>query len=183
MSGVEATVVPALDRIRLVFPLRPYLSRDVTVTAWSDVTRPARGTVLEVLGRRAPVALTEVRGSRRFDLTVVTEDPAAADALELALSFGDVVLLQTPPGCVVPGPLYAFVGDAATARRTARGARRYLTLPLTEVAAPDPALAGSSITCLGVLGAYATCADLLAAFDSVLSLLQSVSDPLDEVVG
>ncbi len=180
---VDTTIVPALDRARLVFPLRPYLNRDLTVTGWSEVTRPARGAVFEVLGRRLPVAVTEVRGSRRFDVTVVVADQAAADDLELALSFGDVAFFQVPPGHPMPGPLYAAVGDVSTAKRSQTGRRRFLTLPLTEVAAPDPALAGASITWQGVLGAYPSWADVLAAHESWLSLVSSVSDAEDEVVG
>lgn len=180
---VDTTITPDLTRARLVFVTRPYLNRDITVTAWSEVTRPARGQVFEVLGRRLPVAVTEVRGSRRFDVTVVVPDQAAADDLELALSFGEVAFFQVPPGHPLPGPLYAAVGDVATAKRSQTGRRRYVTLPLVEVAAPDPALAGSSITWQGVIGAFPTWADVLAAHDTWLSLLSSVSSPEDEVVG
>lgn len=181
--SVYATITPLLDRARLVFPLRPYLDRDVVITAWSEVTRPSRGAVFEVLGRRLPVAVTEVRGSRRFDITCVVDDQAAADSLELAVSFGDVCFLHTPPGHPVPGPLYAAIGDVSTAKRSQTGRRRYVTLPLVEVAAPDPALSGTTITCRGVLGGWSTCADLLAAFASILDLLQASSYPEDEVVG
>ncbi len=162
---------------------RPYLNRRVTVAGFSDVVAPARGGVFDVLGRRLPVAVTDVRGSRRYELTLVAADAAEASAIEFALSFGDTMLLHVPAGCVVPASMHVFVGDLATSRHSARATRRFLSLPLTEVDAPAAGVVGATITWQGVMNAYPTWADLLAAQASWLTLLESISAPSDEVVG
>lgn len=180
------TVTAALAQVWLKSPTRPFLNRPVTVVDFGDVTSPARGGVLEVVGRRLPVAVTEVRGSRRYDLVLRAVDRAEADAIELFLSFGDVVYVQVPAACSVPRSMYAFVGDSA-ARRAARhdSPVRYVSLPLTEVDAPDPTIVGFTITWAGVQSTWATWADLLAdpAVPTWLDVQQYVADPNDEITG
>jgi phosphoribosylformylglycinamidine (FGAM) synthase PurS component len=183
LGTARVLITPALGSVWLKNVARPYLNRAVTVTGFSDVAMPARGAVFEVLGRRDPIAVTEVRGSKRFELELMAADAAEAEAIELALSFGDTLFLHVPAGCGVPGSMHAFVGDVTVARRAQRAVRRYLTLPLTQVAAPAGAVVGSTVTWQGVLSAYPTWADLLAAKASWLDVLQSVSAPADEVVG
>lgn len=184
LGTLTGTVTPALGTVWLKNVGRPYLNRAVVVTGFGDVTAPARGGVFEVLGRRLPVAVTDVRGSRRYDLEVRASDLEIADAIELALSFGDPMFVHVPADCVVPRSMYAFVGDVTQARRGKHDTTvRYFTLPLTEVDAPEASVVGSTVTCAGILAAFATCADVLAAFPTVLDMLDYVSDPVDEVVG
>lgn len=176
------SVTPVLDAVWLKSPARPFLNRAVTVTDFSPVQTPARGGVLEVLNRRLPVAITEVRGSRRFDLTLMATDGDEADALELFLSFGDVVFLHVPADCAVPGSLYAYVGDVTRSRASTRGVRRFFTLPLVECAAPDPAIAGYTVTWAGLMAGFADWTAVTAAFPTWLDVMQHVSAPEDEVV-
>jgi len=176
--------VPVLDGVWLKSIARPFLNRIVTVHDYSDVTRPARGAVFDVLGRRDRVAVTEVRGARELEITLKASTLAEVDELETFLSFGDVVLLQPPAGSHVPGPLYAWVGDVVRSKGGQHQLElRFLTLPLTEVAAPDPAVVGYTATIAGILAAFATCADVLATFATCQALLEWVSDPEDEIVG
>lgn len=183
LGTVSVVITPVLTSVWLKNVARPYLNRAVTVAGFSDVALPARGAVFDVLGRRRPVAVTEVRGSRRYELTLAAVDAVEAEAIELALSFGDTVFLHTPAGCAVPGSMHAYVGDVTVSRTAARGVRRYLSLPLTEVDGPAAEVVGATITWQGVLSAYPTWADLIAAQASWLTLLQSISDPGDEVIG
>lgn len=183
LGTARVVLTPVLTSVWLKNVARPYLNRAVTVTGFSDVARPARGAVFDVLGRRLPVAVTEVRGSRRYELTLAAADAGEAEAIELALSFGETVFLHTPAGCAVPGSMHAYVGDVTTSRTSTRGVRRYLSLPLTEVDAPAAEVVGATITWQGVLAAYPTWADLLAAKATWLDLLESISDPGDEVIG
>lgn len=181
---VTATVTPVLTGVWLKNITRPYLNRIVRVHQYSDIDRPARGGILEVLGRRDPVAITDVRGSRRFDLVLRADTADEVEALELALSFGDTVYLQPPAGSPVPGPLHAFVGDVNISKGGEHQLElRFLTLPLTEVEAPDETILGSTITWAGVTGAYATWAEVAAAKATWLALMESISEPADEVVG
>lgn len=184
VGTARAVVTPALGAVWLINVARPYLNRIVTVHQYSDITRPARGGVLDVLGRRDPVAITDVRGSRRFDLTLKADTTEEVEALDLALSFGDPVFLQVPAGSPVPGPMHAFVGDVTISKGGEHQYElRFLTLPLTEVDAPAAGIVGATVTNAGILSAFATCADVLAFFATCLDLLQYVSNPVDEVVG
>lgn len=178
------TINPTLTELWLRSPVRPFLDQPVVVTDWSEVSRPSRGAVYEVLGRRLPVAVTEVRGSRRFDLTLRAADTAAVAELALALSFGDTMYLHVPAGCLVPSSGHFHVGDVGERRPPKHDSQaRYFTLPLTEVDAPDPSITGSTVTWAGVVSAYATWADVIAARATWLALMQSISAPADEVVG
>lgn len=184
LDTIAATqVTPAQPLTWLRSILRPYLDRPVTVTDWSEVETPARGGVFEVLSRRTPVAVTELRGSRRFVLTLDAADATEADALDDFLSFGDVVLLQTPsPACPVPS-VYAYVGDVKREIVSRKSPRRRLELPLTEVAAPDPSIVGYGATWGGVVAAFATWTTVTTTFATWTALGQYVSLPTDEIVG
>lgn len=175
-------VTPVLTATWLKSIYRPFLNRTVVVTAWSEVASAARGGVLQVMSRREPVAVTDLRGARTWSLELMAADDEEADAIELALSFGDVLLFQGPAGCPVPDG-YVWVGDTTRARRATYGTRRYLTLPLTEVAAPDPSVVGYTVTWAGIVAAYATWTTLGAAKATWLAVNQTVSTPTDEVVG
>lgn len=178
------TVTPNLDSIWLKSITRPFLNQPVTVTDFSEVALPSRGATFQVIGRRAEVAVTEVRGSRRYSLRVMADDLDEAEALELALSFGDVMLVHVPDGCVVPRSIYASVGDVVVARPPRHDSeRRYFSLPLTEVAAPAAELVGYTATYGGLASAFATYAALAAALPTYLDVAQYVASPSDETVG
>jgi hypothetical protein len=178
----SATVTPGMDRVWLKNPQRPYLNRPVTVVGWSDIERPARSGVFDIVGRSFPLAVTELRGSRRYTLTLTTPDLDAHDDLDGVLGAGEPVLLHVPAGCPFPGG-YWVVGTTAVRRPAGRrSARRYFDLPLTEVAAPDGTLVGSTITWQGVINQYATWADLIAAEPTWSDVLDAIGTPADVVV-
>lgn len=179
-----ATVTPALSAIWLKSIARPFLNRTVTVVDFSEVALPNRGGTFQALGRRAEVAVTEVRGSRRYSLRVRTETLDEAAELETALSFGDVALVQVPDGCVVPRSMYAAVGDVTIGRAPKHDSEvRYFTLPLLEVAAPAVELVGATATWAGIVSAFATWATVQSNFATWLDVTQYVAAPSDEIVG
>jgi hypothetical protein len=177
----SATITPNLDTIWIKNVARPFLNRAVEVVGWSDVTQPARGGVFDVIGRSDPVAVTDKRGSRRYDLTVRQPDPAMAEDFRLCLAAGDPVLVHVPPTCDVPG-MYAAIGDVTIRRTSARGVMRFFTLPLIEVAAPNPEVIGAAITCQTILSSYATCTALLAGETDCADVLEGIGSPSDVIV-
>jgi hypothetical protein len=184
LGTVYAVITPVLDVVWLKSPARPFLNRTVTVVGFSDVVTPSRGGVLEVAGRRLPVAITEVRGSRQYELTLRAATAEEAEALELFLSFGDVVLVQVPDDCVVPRSMYAQVADVTFRQVGKHDSRvRYVSLPLTEVDEPDGGIVGYTVTWGGIVSAFATWADVVAEFATWLDVPQYVSNPEDEIVG
>lgn len=187
----STTITPTLTDMWLKFPLRPFLNRLVSFCNWDPETLPARGQVYEVLGRRLPVAVTEVRGSRRFGMTLATIDADEADGIALSLSFGDVAFIQSPGDDVYcalakrnyPASLYAFIGDVNLAHPMGTTPPWVVDFPCTEVAPPDPALAGSGVTWQGIINGFATWAAVQAQFGTWLLVEQYISSPDDEIVG
>lgn len=186
-----ASDTPVQSAVWLKFPLRPFLNRAITLCNWGDETRPARGQVFDVLGRRLPVAITEVRGSRRFPIMIKAVDSDEADELALSLSFGETIFLQTPDPTVVcllnmrvyPEHGYFYVEDATSGRPLDGVATWLLTLPLIEVSAPDPSVGGANSTWGGIIAQYATWQDVINAFATWADVLNFISNPLDEIVG
>jgi hypothetical protein len=105
----------------------------------------ARQGVSQVRGRRLPVVISDVRGGRTGDLTVITETADEAAALDWVLSSGSVLLLQWPPGWGQTD-MYVSVGDvqAAPIVDFADFHDRTWTLPLTEVDRPIGGVTGSA---------------------------------------
>ena len=168
------SITPGMTRVWLKNPRRPNLNTPVTVTDFGAISRPARAGVFDVIGRTTPVAVTDVRGSRRYTLTVTTPDLAAAAELDARLTQGDPVLLHVPPEAPFPGGYYV-VGDTSYDRHSKRTKRRFFDLPLTEVAAPAGTIYSQTATCADIVAAYATCADLLAAEPTCADVLGYVA--------
>jgi hypothetical protein len=167
-----ASVTPALDRIWLKSLVRPFLNRAVLVTSFTDPGRPARSDEFAVIGRTLPVAINDLRSSRRWAVELYVNNAADAQTLDFILAAGDVMLLQTPLGCQVPGG-YVQIKDTGQRHPDGRvhGAARVFQLPLVEVAPPGPDVAATIGTWASVLAAYATWDAVLAAFPTWADLL------------
>ena len=121
------TITPAIGGVWLKSIARPFLNRQVVVVDYSDVERPSRAGVFDVVGRSLPVSVSDVRGSRRWTLEVLANTLDAADDLDLLLASGDTLLVQVPAGSGVPAG-YVEVGDTRQRRTSRLGPRRVLEL-------------------------------------------------------
>jgi hypothetical protein len=178
-AGVDVfttTITPSQSGVWLKSITRPFLNRAVTVTDVSDITRPARNGVFEVIGRSYPVAVTDVRGSRRWTMTVKAETVNDADALELVFASGDPLFVQTDGAHDIPGG-YVVVGDVTRSRYGHVSARRYFELPMTEVAAPGPDVVGATSTWETLLAEFGTWTAVLAEFGTWADVAEYVADP------
>lgn len=156
---------------------RPFLNRPVAVVDHSDITLPARNGVFPVIGRAAPVAVTDVRLARQFQMTIKADTIADADAIEVVLAGGDPLFVQVPPDARdIPGG-YVVVGDAIRRRFGHVSVRRWFDLPMTTVAAPGPGVVGSTSTWETLLAEYGTWGDVLAAFGTWADVCEHVADP------
>lgn len=183
---MSAQITPVITHPWIKSIARPFLSRRLPeVESVSPISRPARVGVFDVQGRSMPIAVSSVRGSRRWDLTVITQDPDEARTLDLILASGDVLYLQVPPGSNVPSG-YVAVGDSAEQRFPGQGGKpdepRRFVLPLTEVAPPGPDVVGATVTWQTVINTYATWADVIAAHDTWADLAELIGDPEDVIV-
>jgi hypothetical protein len=176
----STTITPSMDRVWLKNPRRPNLNTKVTVTDWGTISRPARAGIFDVISRTMPVAVTDVRGSRRYELTVTTSDLGGAEELDARLAQGDPVLLHVPQGAPFPG-MYAVVGDVDIDRHSKRTLRRFFKLPLTEVAAPPGTVYSQTATYADILAAYATYAAVVAAEPTYSDVLDYIA-PAGDVI-
>lgn len=186
-GGVElgsetAALAPALGaRPWLKALSRPYLNAPVTVQDYSEVTRPGRAGLFDVVGRSFPVAVAEVRGSARYTLFVLTETPEERRHMAAILAAGEVLLLQVPATADTPAG-YLHVGAATEQRTTRRSERRIFALEVVETAAPDPAIVGATSTWETVRNNYASWGDVLAAYATWADLLELIAQPEDVIV-
>ncbi|PPS86416.1 hypothetical protein [Streptomyces sp. MH60] len=161
----DILILPAEDTdVWLKDPGLPQRSVRVTVgTPMPSWRTTARQGVNTVHGRRLPVVLSDVRGGKTGDLTVVTETTEEKAALEWVLSAGNVLLLQWPPGWG-EADMYVSVGDVSAAPMAdyAEFHDRTWTLPLTETERPIGGVVGSADrTWQTVKDSGATWADVL----------------------
>lgn len=172
------TVTPLQTGCWLKNPLRPYLNRKVTVVDFADLTRASRSGVFDIIGRTDPVGVTDLMSGRSTSVVLRTSTAAEADDLDLVLAVGEVLYLQ-PAYQAAPPTLYAVPTGLNRARPAQTSAARRFTVPLTEVAAPDPGLAAVQSTWQTVISTYATWADVVAAkatWNAVLQLVGSAGD-------
>ncbi|MGW1268199.1 hypothetical protein [Streptomyces sp. NPDC002491] len=146
--------------------------RAVVQTPMPTWKRPARQGVNVVQGRRLPVVISDVRGGKVGDLTVVTESTADKRALDWVLDSGGPLLLQWPPGWG-EDDIYVSVGEisAAPVVDYAEFSDRTWILPLTEVDRPIGGVSGSADrTWTTVAGEGDSWADVLDGVTSWLTV-------------
>lgn len=185
------TSTPSQSTVWVKFPLRPFLNFQATLCNWSPEVRVARGTVFEVLGRRLPVAVNDVRASRAFNVIFKAQDSTEAEDIELALSFGDTIYLQTPGPTTIcalnrrsyPASGYFFVEDVTSTRVVDGNPTQSIDFDVRETDGPDPAVDYSTTTWQGIINNFATWATVQAAFATWLLVEQYQSDPEDEIIG
>jgi len=182
-SDVE-DITPVLTAIWLKSVARPFLN--LTISAPLGDTwrfeRPERGGAFEVVGRSLPVAVTDVRGSKRYTLKVRTDTDQAGTDLDLLLASGDILFLHAPVGSVVPtGGVFLFAGRTAVEYPNPPDPMRFTSIPVTECAAPGPDVVGATSSWATVIATYATWADVIAANATWADLLELVGSP-DEVI-
>jgi len=137
-------ITPVLDGVWLKSISNPALNRKVTVRDWSDITRPSRTGLFQVVGAKYPIAVTEVRGSRQWTLEL-RADLAEAAAIDALLDDGGVLLVHVPADSTVPGG-YVVAGDSSEKHFEFDVPKtRFISLPLTEVAAPPPEVTGVAV--------------------------------------
>lgn len=184
-----ASILPSLgtdcgdSAIWLKSIARPFLNLPVTVVNPSSITisRPARVGIFDIVGRTNPIAVSDIRTSRRWTMFVRTETADTRDNLDLLLASGDVLLIHTPADCAVPSG-YVAVGDAQQETHPLRPLRVTHTLPCTEVAPPGPDVVGAQSTWQSVLNAYGSWSAVIAAKLTWADLLALIGSPSEVIV-
>jgi hypothetical protein len=185
LNEQTANITPTLDAVWLKSIARPFLNQTVEIVqpAGMGVTRPARTGVFDIVGRSFPVAVNDVRKSRRWTMHLRTEDDAAKGALELLLASGDVILIQVPASCDHIPHGYVTVGDYDETWHPLRPRHVLHALPVIEVAPPGAGVIGASVTWTTVINNYPDWLSLLQDQASWASTLTLVGDPGEVIVG
>jgi hypothetical protein len=153
------------ERVWLKFIPAPWTNLPVNLVLeqW-ELGQEARSTVHEVQGSSPPVVVSDLHGSTRTSIRLLTYTDVELAALRRALTQGAPAYLQVPDA--VPFPtMYVSIGRVTPRRWDSREGRRYLTtVELIEVAAPPPSVVPRSIT-WGVLAQqYQTWGEVADAF-------------------
>ena len=180
---VEITT-PVLDGVWLKNLSRPFLNRKVDFLGEEEpeVLSPSRAGVFDIVGRTYPVAVTDVRSSRRLELVARLETVPESKEFRLILAAGDPVFLHVPAEHCVLETMYAVIGDTTWRRQSAANTIRLHRLPLVEVAAPGPDIVGVTINWQGIFNTFDTWQDLIDAQASWATTLELIGTPEDVIV-
>ena len=178
-----ANITPELDAVWLKSVAHPYLNRKLWLVDVSEISSPMRGGVFDVVGRSYPVAVSDIRSSRQFSITVATDTRAEAEDFLLCLSVGGPALLHVPPDCPLPvDTMYVQVGNVTQEQPSRYSEVRIFDLDLVEIAPPGPDLVGSTITWSGVVNEFATWNAVVSSVATWNDLLSIVGKPGDVIV-
>jgi hypothetical protein len=180
-ADVQSTpVTMTLAEAHIVAVGRPNYNLAVLPEAVPETTRRARGELAQIIGRRNPVALTDVRAGLEASLTLLTVNDDESDALEEVLVEAQILFMQLPGSRF--GARYVLVGDVTETPYTGiRGADEgaVWSLDLTEVDRPGGDVSGDPLVDYQLLvDAVQSFGALLLAADTYLELRAGVGlDP------
>lgn len=172
-----------VTRAWLKHPLRPYLNTTVRVGSYEPFDHRLRGAAQSAVRRPVPIGGGDVRGGRRFVLTLKL-DAADLAGMDDLLKVGGIWYWQTP-GADVGLPAACYVQGVSAKekiRRNPQDGARWLELTLDEVAPPDVDLTAAAVSWTSIVAAYPTWADLAAAYPTWNDLLAAVADPAEVTV-
>lgn len=179
------SITPDIQDVWLKSIYQPFLNLPVTALSNFDpVTQGFRGQVFDVIGRSNPIAITDKRASRAWNLRVCTDTPQNAYKLYLLLASGDPLFLQVPGNSSLPVPSMHIIvgtGDLSMQKRHFSD-KRVWELPIREVEAPPSDIVGSTSTWQTVLNTYSTWQEVLDNHSSWADLLQLVGDGSEVIV-
>lgn len=183
VTGFTTSITQDLDQVWLKVPAAPFLNQPVNVYDRSEMTRPSRAGVFPIVGRSFPVMVGDVAGSQSYTLQLLTDTFAEERNLDFLFASGEVVYVQLPSTVeFMPGGYFASVGNVSRAPVSKVSASRIWDVPLTEIAAPGPAVVGSAYTWTSTLNEYATWSDVIADNATWADLLQRTGSPSDVIV-
>lgn len=186
LSTETASITLTLTNTWFKVIAKPFLNRTVYCIAKpGPVLRRARQGIFPIIGRSVPVAVTDIRGSREYELDVITRTTQEYKDFDLLLSTGDIIFIHTPPDSSI-ATAYIAIDDVVRAQPLS-GSRcgndwRVFTLPIIEVAAPGADVVGSIGTWQTVVNTYATWSDVIANHPTWADLLTLVGSPNDVIV-
>lgn len=152
---------------------QPSISAQFSINTIGDVTRPARLQEYVVIGRSNPVVISDVRGGRKGDITVMTTTDADRSALGLLMADGHSLFIQFTAADGFTD-MY-FVPTDTTSHRpasTSTDPTRLTTFGFIEIDSPSgliTTLPGNSYLLVTNFGTYQALYDHRASYLAVLN--------------
>lgn len=132
-------------------PARPVLNTAIDLACPPDgqvlllwpanpaVRRRARNGLFPVVGRTYPVAVTDLRLAREWQIDLRTTGVSGFGAIDTLLATGDVLFIQPPCDCLLQYPGgYVAALDISYEPHVSIAGQIDWTIPVVEVAAPGP---------------------------------------------
>jgi len=178
----EDSITPVLDQVWLKSIKYPFLNRPVDCPNYGDKTRTFRGGVFDVQGRSMPIAVTDLKRSKAWTMTILTHTLEEARDMDLILAANQVMFVHVPcedvdgcgPVAAVPGG-YVVTLDTVEHRTIAGSRTREWILPLREVVQPSAEIVGATMIWRTVLNTYGSWEALTASNPTWLDLLRDVA--------
>lgn len=127
----------------LMNPARPGQNIRVEITGFSEINNAGRTGIFEIVGRSAPVIISDIMESNSFEFTIDAATKAEAKEIAGRLALGDPMFL------LVPDPnsdIDTFYFTATSMKRSVDtpGGSWSVTVSAREVSQPAPAVYGST---------------------------------------
>jgi hypothetical protein len=146
----DASVVPCSLPVYLSDPVTPQFGCWFTLLGIGDLTLPARADENDVLGKRARIGVSQVRGLDTGQLSLLTYTAEQRELAERMFATGRVLLYRNPDPAFPENGWYLHLGGDIPAARPIRDQRRperIWTVPFTRVERPSGLIeAATSIT-------------------------------------
>jgi len=145
----------------LMNPGRPGQNIRVEITGFTEITQGGKTGVFEIVGRSAPVIVSDIMESPAYEFTIDAPDKQAAKELAARIALGDpMYLLVADPNADID----TFYFTALSLKRTldAPMSSWSVTVSAREVSQPAPAVYGSTYIWNDVTSNYASWTAVLA---------------------
>lgn len=139
----------------LMNPARPGQNIRVEITGFSEITQGGRTGIFEIVGRSAPVIVSDIMQSGSFEFTIDAATKAEAKEIAGRLALGDPMFLLVPDANADIDTFY-FTATSMKRAVDAPGGSWSVTVAAREVSQPAPAVYGSTYTWNDVATDYAT---------------------------
>lgn len=164
----------ASDSTWLISPTSPSLSCAVhAVKDLSSRSQPTQSGLLQVIGRRNPVAINAGRRAGQRGTIIVRSDSEDMDTAIAAVLDPDGPILVNPQGGFERDMPWLWVQPGDIELRNPGEYTgypyRHIAIPYTEIDQPE-VYSSSLWTCADVVTEWATCADVLAAYATAIDL-------------
>lgn len=145
----------------LMNPSRPGQNIRVEITGFSEINQGGRTGIFEIVGRSAPVIISDIMESESFEFTIDAETKAEAKEIAARIALGDPMYLLVPDPNSDMDTLY-FTATAMKRSLDAPGGSWSITVTARQVSQPAPAVYGSTYIWNDVVTDYVSWTSLLA---------------------